>query len=93
MIAMIASGSRREALAAVGVPTLVIHGDADPLVPLACGIDTAESVRGSKLVIVKGMGHALSIPFWPQIIDAIAAHAVVRAGKRSGAVEAAAMAE
>jgi pimeloyl-ACP methyl ester carboxylesterase len=76
MIAMIASGSRREALAAVGVPTLVIHGDADPLVPLACGIDTAESVRGSKLVIVKGMGHALSIPFWPKIIDAIAAHAV-----------------
>jgi pimeloyl-ACP methyl ester carboxylesterase len=76
MIAMVASGSRREALAAVRVPTLVIHGDADPLVPLACGIDTAESVHGSKLVIVKGMGHALSIPFWPQIIEAIAAHAV-----------------
>jgi len=76
MVAVIASGSRKEALAAVTVPTLVIHGDADPLLPLACGIDTAESVRGSKLVILKGMGHALPISLWPQIIDAIAAHAV-----------------
>jgi pimeloyl-ACP methyl ester carboxylesterase len=76
MLAMIASGSRKKALAGVRVPTLVLHGDADPLVPVACGIDTAESVPGSKLVILKGMGHALSIPFWPQIIDAIAAHAV-----------------
>lgn len=76
MVAVIASGSRKSALAAVSVPTLVIHGDADPLLPLACGIDTAESVRGSKLVILKGMGHALPISLWPQIIDAIAAHAV-----------------
>ncbi len=76
MVAMIASGSRRQALTGVRVPTLVIHGDADPLVPLACGIDTAESVRGSKLLIVKGMGHAVSIPFWTQVIDAVAAHAV-----------------
>ncbi len=76
MLAMIASGSRKKALAAVRVPTLVLHGDADPLVPIACGIDTAESVPGSKFVILKGMGHAVSIPYWPQIIDAIAAHAV-----------------
>lgn len=51
-------------------------GETDPLIPLACGIDTAKSVPGSTLVTVKGMGHALSIPFWPQIIEAIAAHAV-----------------
>jgi pimeloyl-ACP methyl ester carboxylesterase len=76
MLAMIASGSRKKALATVKTPTLVLHGDADPLVPLACGIDTAESVPGSKLVILKGMGHAIMIPFWPEILDAIAAHAV-----------------
>jgi pimeloyl-ACP methyl ester carboxylesterase len=76
MTAMLGSGSRREALGSLRVPTLVIHGEADPLIPLACGIDTAKSVPGSTLVIVKGMGHALSIPFWPQIIEAIAAHAV-----------------
>ncbi len=58
------------------MPTLVLHGDADPLVPLACGIDTAESVPGAKLQVIAGMGHALPISMWPQIIDAIAAHAV-----------------
>lgn len=76
LVAILASGSRKPALAGVRVPTLVIHGDADPLVPLACGIDCAETVPGAKLVVVKGMGHALPISMWPQIIDAIAAHAV-----------------
>jgi pimeloyl-ACP methyl ester carboxylesterase len=75
LVAILASGSRKEALANVRLPTLVIHGDADPLVPLACGVDTADSVPGAKLLIVKGMGHALPISMWPQIIDAIAAHA------------------
>lgn len=75
MVAVIASGSRREALARVETPTLVLHGDADPLLPLACGVDTASSIRHSKLVVLNGMGHALSIAYWPQIIDAIDAHA------------------
>ena len=78
LAAILASGSRKQALAGVTVPTLVIHGDADPLVPLACGIDTAESVPGAKLKVIKGMGHALPISMWPQIIDAIAAHAMGR---------------
>ena len=51
------------------------HGDVDPLVPLACGIDTAEAVPGARLCVVEGMGHALPITMWPQIVDAIAAHA------------------
>ena len=78
LAAILASGSRKPALAAVKVPTLVIHGDADPLVPLACGVDTAESVPGAQLKVIKGMGHALPISIWPQIIDAIAAHAMGR---------------
>ena len=76
LVAVLASGSRKEALREVRVPTLVLHGDADPLVPLGCGVDTAESVPGAKLVVIKGMGHALPISMWSQIIDAIAAHAV-----------------
>ena len=76
LAAILASGSRKRALAAVRVPTLVLHGDVDPLVPLACGVDVANSVPGAKLVVVNGMGHALPIAMWPQIIDAIAAHAV-----------------
>ena len=75
LIAILASGSRKEALRGVRVPTLVLHGDADPLVPLGCGVDTAESVPGAKLVVIKGMGHALPISMWSQIIDTIAAHA------------------
>jgi pimeloyl-ACP methyl ester carboxylesterase len=74
--AVMASGSRKEALKSVNVPTLVIHGDCDPLVPVECGIDTANTIPGAKLVIIKGMGHALPIPMWGQVIDAIAQHAV-----------------
>lgn len=74
LMAVLASGSRREALRRVTVPTLVIHGDADPLVPLACGIDTAKTVPGAKMLVIKGMGHALPIAMWPQIVDAIVQH-------------------
>jgi pimeloyl-ACP methyl ester carboxylesterase len=74
LVAILASGSRRDALATVRTPTLVIHGDVDPLVPLACGLDVAKSVPGAKLLVVEGMGHALPISMWPQIIDAIVAH-------------------
>ena len=74
LAAIIASGSRREALARVRTPTLVIHGDADPLVPLAHGQDVAAAVPGARIDIIPGMGHALPISMWPRIIDAIEAH-------------------
>ncbi len=80
LVAVLASGSRREALHAVAVPTLVIHGRADPLVPLACGLDTAQAVPGAELLVIDGMGHALPIELWPQIIDAIASHAADTSG-------------
>jgi hypothetical protein len=35
------------------------------------GKDTAASISGAKLSMIEGMGHALPIPMWPQIIDAI----------------------
>jgi pimeloyl-ACP methyl ester carboxylesterase len=75
LVAVLASGSRKPALAAVRAPTLVIHGDVDPLVPLACGQDVAASIPGAKLLVIEGMGHALPITMWPRIIDAIAHHA------------------
>ena len=70
-----ASGSRREALQALIVPTLVIHGSGDPLLRVECGIDTAKAVPGSKLRIIEGMGHTLPVPVWEEIIDSIADHA------------------
>ena len=73
--AILASGSRKQRLASVKAPTLVIHGTVDPLVRPAAGMDTAASIPGAKLMLVEGMGHALPIRFWPQIIDAIDKHA------------------
>lgn len=73
--AIIASGSRKPRLGALKVPTLVIHGSIDPLVPPECGKDVAATVPGAKLLMIPDMGHAIPIPTWPEIIGAIAAHA------------------
>jgi pimeloyl-ACP methyl ester carboxylesterase len=73
--AILASGSRKERLRKVKAPTLVIHGTADPLVDPKAAQDTAVSIPGAKLMIVQGMGHALPMPIWPEIIDAIDKHA------------------
>lgn len=75
LAAIMASGSRKEALKSVQVPTLVIHGDADPLVPVEGGIDTANAIPGAELMIIEGMGHNLPPEVAPQVIEAIARHA------------------
>jgi pimeloyl-ACP methyl ester carboxylesterase len=74
--AVIATGSRKEALKSVTAPTLVIHGDTDPLVPVECGIDTANAIPKARLLIIKGLGHTLVQAVYPQVIDAISRHAV-----------------
>lgn len=61
----------------LAVPLLVIHGEADPIFPLAHGEALAAAKPGSRLVSVKGGGHELHPADWPQMIGAIAAHASV----------------
>jgi len=73
LVAILASGSRKEALAAVAVPTLVIHGRDDPLIPVEAGLATARAVRGAELLVVDGMGHDLPRAVWPSIVDRISA--------------------
>ena len=73
--AIVADGDRRERLQSVHAPTLVIHGEADPLVPLAGGQDTAAHIRGAKLKTIPGMGHDLPLELVDEIADAIAEHA------------------
>lgn len=68
------SGDRTEMLRSLGVPTLVIHGEDDPLIPIAGGRATAVAVAGAELVTIPGMGHDLPRGAWPLLIDAIAAH-------------------
>ena len=55
--AIIAAPPRNELLKAVRCPALVLHGDSDPLLPLAAAKDTAESIPGAELVVVPGLGH------------------------------------
>jgi len=73
LVAILASGSRREALAAVTIPTLVIHGRDDPLIPLEAGLDTARAVPGAELLVIDGMGHDLPRGAWPEIVERIGA--------------------
>ena len=75
LAAIVASGSRVQALAGVRAPTLVIHGDADPLVPIEAGRDTASNVPGAELLVIEGMGHELPPRAWPRVVGAIADHA------------------
>ncbi len=62
-----------EVLPAITQPTLVVHGLADPLVPLACGQDTAKRIKGAQFVGVEGMGHDLApgacVTFMPKLVS------------------------
>lgn len=73
--AIVADGDRRERLRSVKAPTLVIHGEEDPLVPLPGGQDTAENIAGAQLKTIPGMGHDLPLELVDEIADAIADHA------------------
>jgi pimeloyl-ACP methyl ester carboxylesterase len=75
LVAIHASGDRRDALAAVAVPTLVVHGADDPLVQPAGGEATAAAVPDAELMVIPGMGHNLPRQVWPQIVDAITRNA------------------
>jgi pimeloyl-ACP methyl ester carboxylesterase len=63
---------RADELPRIKSPTMVLHGRADPLVPLACGHDTARRISGSKFHIVDGMGHDLV----PGVVQHLLGHLV-----------------
>ncbi len=69
-----ASPSRRERLRQLRVPTLVIHGDEDPIIPLDHGIATADAVPDAKLIVMKGVGHELPPGVLAEIHPAILEH-------------------
>ncbi|MFM7347928.1 MAG: alpha/beta hydrolase [Erythrobacter sp.] len=75
LAAIIDDGDRTSRLANVRVPTLVLHGEADPLVKLAGGEATAAAIPGARLVTVPGWGHDLPIPLIPRIAGEISRHA------------------
>jgi pimeloyl-ACP methyl ester carboxylesterase len=74
MVAILASGSRVELLPTIKLPTLVLHGGDDPLVPVEAGKDTARLVPGAKLKIIPGWGHDIPTALIPTLVEAIATH-------------------
>ncbi len=58
-LAVMADTTRAKLLMRIKASTLVLHGKADPLVPFACGQDTAQRISGARLVAIEGMGHDL----------------------------------
>ena len=78
--AIVADGDRRDMLETISVPTLVLHGEDDPLVPCEGGRDTAAAIRGAKLKTIPGWGHDLPLELVDELADAIADHAKANAG-------------
>jgi proline iminopeptidase len=72
--AIAATGELVPYLAKITAPTLVIHGAADPLVPAACGIDSARCIPGARLEIIEGMGHDLPTALIERLLALIDAH-------------------
>ena len=75
MVAIAADGDRSPALASIRMPTRIIHGRADALVPVAAGHDLKAKIAGAQIDLVDGMGHDLPAPLWPRFVAGIAAAA------------------
>lgn len=75
MVAIAADGNRSALLAQIRQPTQVIHGKADPLVPVAAGLDLAAKIAGAEIDLIAGMGHDLPSELWPRFVSGIASAA------------------
>ncbi|MFO1087513.1 MAG: alpha/beta hydrolase [Reyranellaceae bacterium] len=71
-LAIIASGDRVELLKTVKAPTLVLHGEADPLLPVECGRDVAHLVPGAEFQSYPGWGHDMPEALLPTLVERIA---------------------
>ena len=74
MLAIVGDTVRAEQLSGISARTLVIHGKADPLVPLGNGEDTARRIPGARLLTIDGMGHDLPPEPVRQIVEALIPH-------------------
>ncbi|HJV63173.1 MAG TPA: alpha/beta hydrolase [Albitalea sp.] len=75
LTAIVADGDRSALLSRIKLPTQVIHGVADPLVPVAAGRDLAARIANARADYVEGMGHDLPVALWPRFAEDIAAAA------------------
>jgi pimeloyl-ACP methyl ester carboxylesterase len=84
LTAIVAAGDRTPIVRRIAAPTLVLHGDEDPLIKPACGEDTARAIAAGggkvELEIVQGMGHDLPVPLIARIAERVARHVHSSAG-------------
>ena len=71
MVAIAADADRSALLSQIKLPTQVIHGQDDPLVPVAAGHDLAQKIAGAKLDLIEGMGHDLPVELWQRFVAGI----------------------
>lgn len=71
LVAILADSGRAAQLGRIRAPTLVLHGDADPLVPPGAAHDLLRRIPGARLDLVGGMGHDLPEPLWPRFVQGI----------------------
>lgn len=55
----------------ISAPTLIVHGAADPVTPLAHAHALADQIDGAHLLVLDGVGHELHPATWPGVIEAI----------------------
>ena len=72
MAAARASGDRLSGLSQLTLPSLIIHGAADPLIPVSSGQATAAAIPNARLMIIEDMGHCLLAPHWAPVANAVA---------------------
>jgi pimeloyl-ACP methyl ester carboxylesterase len=69
--AALAAGDRRKELRTISVPTVVVHGSDDPIVPVEAGKEVAALIPGAQLRIISGLGYDLPLPLVQTFADAI----------------------
>jgi pimeloyl-ACP methyl ester carboxylesterase len=74
LAALLAGGDRTERLRGITAPTLVVHGEKDPLIDISGGRATAEAVPGADLLVLEGAGHDLPPVLVPLLLDRLMAH-------------------
>jgi len=72
LIAVAADGDRTPMLGKITARTHILHGSADPLVPVAAARQLQRKIRGSSVEIIDGWGHDLPVPLLPRLAQAIA---------------------
>lgn len=72
LLAIVSDPDRRARLRALRTPTLILHGAADPLVPVAAAQQLAAAIPAAKVQIIDGLGHDLPAWWMPQLVQTLA---------------------